>query len=166
MEINEKENSTQPPIAGIIAPPPILYLAALIMGLGLQIFFSRPLLESFSPIFLRVGLGIVLCAAGAFLARWSFNTMREIGTTGNPHAESTALATHGAFRLSRNPIYLAMTMMYLGIAFVVDSMWLLILLVPLLAIMQWGVILREERYLVQQFGSAYTDYQKIVRRWI
>lgn len=163
METN-KEGKTPPPIAGIIAPPPVLYLSTLGVGLLLQLFFTRHLFSL--PWWVLAGFGGVLFAAGAGVARWSFATMRAIGTTGNPRAESTALATHGAFRLSRNPIYLAMTMMYLGITCIVNSVWLLILLIPLLAVMQWGVILREERYLGQQFGQAYWDYQKSVRRWI
>ena len=159
-------STAEPPIAGIIAPPPVLYLGTLIAGIGLHLFLPLPLWGIILPMVVRVIMGVALFVLGAWIARWSFQTMRSIGTTGNPRAESTALATHGAFRLSRNPIYLAMTIMYIGITFWVDSVWLLIFLIPLLITMQWGVLLREERYLTQQFGQAYKDYMHAVRRWL
>ncbi|WP_420794745.1 methyltransferase family protein [Methylotenera mobilis] len=92
--------------------------------------------------------------------------MRKIGTSGNPRETSTALAINGPFRISRNPIYLAMTGMYLGISFFTNSLWSLVLLVPLLSVMHWGVIFREERYLAKQFGQAYLEYKSMVPRWL
>lgn len=76
------------------------------------------------------------------------------------------LATGGPFRLSRNPIYLAMTAMYLGIAFLGNSWWPLLLLPPLLVVMHWGVVLREERHLAKQFGEGYGRYKSTTRRWL
>jgi protein-S-isoprenylcysteine O-methyltransferase Ste14 len=70
------------------------------------------------------------------------------------------------YRLSRNPIYLAMTLLYGGIAIAVDSAWPLALLPPLLAVMRYGVIAREERYLDRKFGPQYRRYRDTTRRWL
>lgn len=149
--------------AEIIAPPPLLYLTALTIGLVFQALLPQPILSS-AP--LSQGIGVLLFVLGGLLTRWSFITMRRVGTSGNPRKTSTALATSGPFRISRNPIYLAMTGMYLGISFFINSAWSLVLLVPLLFVMHWGVIFREERYLAKQFGQEYLEYKSMVRRWL
>ena len=70
------------------------------------------------------------------------------------------------YRFSRNPIYVALTGLYLGIAVMLNSLWLIVLLAPLLIVMRLGVIQREEAYLEAKFGAEYTDYKTRVRRWI
>lgn len=156
-------SSASPKTAEIIAPPPILYLGTLMIGFVVHAFLPQPILSS-APV--RQGLGMLLLVLSGSLARWSFVTMRKVGTTGNPREPSTALAISGPFLLSRNPIYLAMTGLYLGISFLANSLWFLVLLVPLLFVMHWGVVLREEQYLAKQFGHAYVEYKSTVRRWL
>jgi len=109
--------------------------------------------------------GSLLVVSGAF-ARWAFLTMRRSGTTANPRKPSEALVTVGPFRISRNPIYVAMTGLYVGLSFLINSVWLLILLAPLLMFMQRGVIVKEEHYLFRKFGSEYMAYSSKVRRWL
>ena len=77
-----------------------------------------------------------------------------------------ALVAEGPFRFSRNPIYVALTLIYCGIGVAADSGWVLGLAVPLLAVMRYGVIAPEERYLEAKFGDAYRDYKGRVRRWL
>jgi protein-S-isoprenylcysteine O-methyltransferase Ste14 len=79
---------------------------------------------------------------------------------------TTALVTGGPYRISRNPIYLALTLVYLGLALAWGSLWPVVLLAPLLIVMRYGVIGREERYLEARFGDAYRAYRAAVRRWI
>ena len=78
----------------------------------------------------------------------------------------TALVTEGPFQFSRNPIYLALTLIYCGIGMAADSGWVLGLVVPVLAVMRYGVIAAEERYLEAKFGEAYRHYKGHVRRWL
>ena len=92
--------------------------------------------------------------------------MRLAETTASPYKATSQLTTAGPFRYSRNPIYVAMTAAYLGIALLANSIWLLLLLVPLLLVMQFGVIHREERHLAARFGEAYAAYCATVRRWL
>jgi protein-S-isoprenylcysteine O-methyltransferase Ste14 len=72
----------------------------------------------------------------------------------------------GPFRFSRNPLYLALTLLYLGLTLALNTWWGIVLLVPVLIIMHWGVILREERYLEQKFGESYRQYRSKVRRYL
>ena len=148
--------------AGIIAPPPLLYLGSLASGIALNLFSPGSL--SGHPLMLQM-LGFLLAASGAFIARWSFVTMRSMGTSADPRKSSMALATGGPYRISRNPIYLAMTMLYVGAGFLLNSLWPLVLLIPLVFLMHHGVILREEHYLEGKFGKPYLDYKSKTRRW-
>jgi protein-S-isoprenylcysteine O-methyltransferase Ste14 len=156
-------NDSKTNSADIIAPPPVLYLGALISGLVIQI--AIPLAIPTSAFTLRMMGLFLLILSGAF-ARWAFVTMGQMGTSASPREQSSALVTHGPFKVSRNPIYVAMTGLYLGISLLVDSLWPLLFLIPLLVIMHWGVILREERYLARQFGEPYLAYKSSTRRWL
>ena len=123
-------------------------------------------LQLFPRTEIGLGIGIVLLAMSAAFARWAFVTMRTFGTSANPYKPTRAIATDGPFQYSRNPIYVAMTGLYVGLAFMVNTLWPLILLPFLLAVMIWGVIEREERTLASQFGETYLAYKSKVRRWL
>jgi len=90
--------------------------------------------------------------------------MERAGTSVSPLQPAKALVTTGPFRLTRNPLYLARTLLYAGLAMVMDTVWPLITLVPLVLIVHYGVALPEERYLSLRFGRAYESYQTRVRR--
>ena len=105
-----------------------------------------------------------LAGAAALLAG-ALAGLRRAGTNVEPWLPSTALVTTGVYRFTRNPIYLAMTLLYLAVALAADSLLALLLLVPLLGIVRHGVIGREEHYLDAKFGESYRDYRAAVRRW-
>ena len=147
----------------IIAPPPVLYLGAFLLGFALDAIVPIELLPTASVQRVLGGLFVVL---SGILARWAFLTLRRLGTTANPYKPSEALASDGPFHFSRNPIYVAMTGLYVGLALLANSTWPLLLLVPLLFLMHWGVVRREENYLVEKFGDVYTEYRSKVRRWL
>jgi protein-S-isoprenylcysteine O-methyltransferase Ste14 len=88
------------------------------------------------------------------------------GTNHGTHKPATALVTGGLNRFSRNPIYISLSLIYAGIALLANSAWALVLLVPLLIVMHYGVIVREERYLEMKFGEDYRRYKAAVRRWL
>ena len=95
--------------------------------------------------------------------------MRRFKSEGTPIATSekvTRIVRDGIYRYSRNPIYLGMFLAYLGYALIANNAWALIFAVALYAIMHFGVILREERYLAERFGEDYMNYLENVRRWI
>lgn len=150
--------------AGVIARPPLLYGGFLIAGLALEWLWP---LEAFStlPRERSVIFGAGLAASGIAVAVAAFRRFQAVGTNIPTWQPTTALATDGIYRLSRNPIYLGLTMIYAGIAVALASFWPLLLLVPLLAVVQYGVIAREEAYLEGLFGESYRAYKARVRRW-
>ena len=88
-----------------------------------------------------------------------------MGTNVRPDQPTLAIVTDGPFRFTRNPLYLATTGLYVAIALVVYSL-ALVLLAPMLVVLDWGVIRREERYLEAKFGEPYRVYRARVRRWL
>lgn len=147
---------------GVIACPPLIFLGAL--GLGLLLHWLIPM-GSF-PITFSKPLGIGLCLTGVAVGFWGSATMHLAGTNVRPDLPAKTLVTGGPFRFSRNPLYLSLTTLYLGITLFCEAMWPLIMLVPVLAFVHWRIVLREELYLETKFGDAYRDYKTRVRRWL
>ncbi len=152
----------RPDIAGVIAPPPLIYAAAFGAGLLLDRLASFPSLRI--PGLRVVGAGMVL--GGLSLSGWAFWTMEKAGTPVFPTEPTTALVTEGPFRYTRNPGYLGMAIASKGLAFWLGRIGPLLLLPLAVAVMQWGVIEREERYLDRKFGTAYQAYRAAVPRWL
>jgi protein-S-isoprenylcysteine O-methyltransferase Ste14 len=100
------------------------------------------------------------------LALTALRVLSRAHTPVDPTKPTTALVTEGPFRYSRNPIYVALTLLYLGGAFLVNALWILLLVVPALVVLRYGVIAREEAYLARKFGTAYHQYTAQVRRWL
>ncbi len=146
----------------VIAPPPILYVGALGVALLLEAVHS---LRVEVPLPLRA-VGVALVVLGIGLIRRSFAALDRAGTTSSPFGAPSALVTGGAFRYSRNPVYVGMTLVYLGLAALLGSVWPFILSIPLLFVMDLGVVRREEAALAGKFGSEYQAYRRRVRRWI
>jgi len=147
---------------GVIAPPPLIYLTALVIGLGLGYLAPTP----FLPRSLAYGLGAVLILIGAWILISARRMMQRAGTAIKPTIPTTALVVTGPFRFTRNPLYVGATLIYVGIAVAARSLWALALLLVVLAVMHRGVIDREEHYLERKFGADYVRYKERVRRWI
>ena len=146
-----------------VPPPPLLYLAALVIGWLLQWVFPISVLP---PGPAPLAAGVVVLALGIVLLFGAVSIMRRAGTSPNPTQPTTAIVTTGPFRYTRNPIYLGFTLICVGIAIAANNLWVLPPLLVVLVIMTRMVIPGEERYLEQKFGSAYTDYVARVRRWL
>jgi protein-S-isoprenylcysteine O-methyltransferase Ste14 len=157
------ESSSAPrDIAGVVAPPPLIYLAGLAVGFGLEALLPGASL----PAVIQWGLGAVLAVAGVALLA-SFNTaFARKGTAVEPWKPTTAIVTTGPYRITRNPAYVGMALLYAGIAVMSSALWVLLPLPIVLAVIDRGVIAREERYLEGKFGSEYLDFKARVRRWI
>ena len=149
---------------GVIAPPPLLFLGALAAAAAIDFCWLR--VSTGLPGSLRLGAGALLAAAAGALCIAALGRFRRAGTAVEPWRPSTALVTDGVYRFTRNPIYLAMALLYAGLALVLDSVVALVLLPPLLALVQVGVVSREERYLESRFGDVYRRYRASVRRWV
>ena len=148
--------------AGVIAPPPLVYLAGLGIGFALEALLPGGSL----PALVQWALGGFLVVSGlALLATFNMSFNRS-GTAVEPWKPTTAIVTSGPYGMTRNPAYLGMALVYVGIAFLADAPWALVPLPLVLVVIHHGVIRREERYLERKFGSEYLDYKQRVRRWI
>jgi len=147
---------------GIVAPPPVLYLGALAAAFLLRWFWPLP----FWGRDVAVWVGIALVLVGLAIGVWGRQTMVRAGTNVDPRRPATAVVTSGPFRFSRNPLYVGLTLIYLGITTALDTAWGLVLVVPLLVVMHQGVVRREERYLERKFGDGYRQYRAAVRRYL
>jgi protein-S-isoprenylcysteine O-methyltransferase Ste14 len=149
---------------GVIAPPPLIFIGVLLLALAFDWLVSGP---GFGlPFSGRMALGAVLTLAGLAPILAASKRFAKAGTNVQPWKPSTALVTTGVYRYSRNPIYLGMALIYVGLSLFADSVLALAWLPLALIIMFNGVIRREERYLEGKFGEAYRAYRGRVRRWI
>ena len=148
--------------AGVVARPPRILLGFILVGVALDLLWPRP----FLPGWPQYAGGGGLVALGLALFVWACLTMRRAGTNIPTSRPTIRIVRHGPFRLSRNPIYLSMAMVFLGTAAMVDGAWLFALFPIWAVLMEWGVIRREERYLAARFGDDYLSYRRTVRRWI
>jgi protein-S-isoprenylcysteine O-methyltransferase Ste14 len=151
----------RPDTAGIIAPPPLIYLSGWVVGW----LINRAYPLSFLPDNLTWTFGGLLTVCGVLYAGFAFRAMRRAHTHVDPYKPTTAIVVDGSYRFSRNPLYLALTFFYIGLAVIVDILWPILLLPLVLLAIHHGVIAREERYLEQKFGEAYLQYKAKVRRW-
>ena len=143
--------------------PPLAYAAPMAAGLAVHFAFS----DRFLPQgWVQLAVGLPLMAASGLLAVWGSMTMRRAGTTVGPYSSTTAIVVRGPFRFSRNPMYLSLTGLYLGIAVAVNALWVMVLLPAALVSITVGVIAREESYLERKFGTEYISYKSRVRRWL
>jgi protein-S-isoprenylcysteine O-methyltransferase Ste14 len=142
--------------------PPLVYLSSIVLGLLLHYAWPRRLVPD--SVSTPIGGVLVLLAVGLFVA-----AVRTFGAAGTPvpgDQPTTAIVRAGPYRFSRNPIYLAFTLFQLGVSVWVNSLALLITLIPAVLLMALVVIPREERYLEARFPAEYSSYRAQVRRWL
>ncbi|SRR6266496_57912 len=157
-------NSELPDNPGVIAPPPLIYVIPLLLGLILHVLYPVRLVR-YLPRLVRGFLGGSLVAFALTFTTIAFRTMRRANTNVNPTKPTTSLVVEGPFQVTRNPLYLSLTLFYAGITILVNSLWTALMLPAILVVMRKGVIDREERYLERKFGEHYLHYKANVRRW-
>ena len=146
----------------VIVPPPFIYLGGLVAGIVLHWF--KPL--SFLPGNLALPLGMIFIVTSVALVVTAMRTFVKAKTNLDPRKPTTSIVSTGPYQFSRNPIYLSMTLLTVGVAIWVNTLWILVMLVPVLLVLQFGVIAREEAYLTKKFGEEYLRYKLKVRRWL
>lgn len=145
--------------------PPLIYLAAIAIAAALGIIYPLPWIGGLLADLLFVIGWLVLLAV---VALWftAFRTMISAKTPINPNGIPTHLVTTGPFSVSRNPIYLANSLLLIGIGLVGGLAWFLLLAFVASYAVSRLAIEREEKLLAAKFGKRYRDYEKKIRRWI
>lgn len=146
---------------GLIRPP-LVYLGSI--ALGLVVHYAWPVRFLPPSVSTPVGAMLTLLAVSLFVA--AVRTLRGAGTPIPGNRPTTAIVRTGPYRFSRNPIYLAFSLFQLGLSVWINSVGLLITLVPAVSLMALVVVPKEEHYLKARFPSEYTSYRAAVRRWL
>lgn len=147
----------------IIAPAPVIFLLTVIVGFILHYFVP---IYVFASSMLTSILSAILFMAGVLIAGWALQTMSAANVSPNPYTPTARLIVSGPYQYSRNPMYLSITLVYLAIALMVNSLWFFMLLIPMLILVWRGIIQREEIFLEAAFGEQYKNYKKRVRCWL
>jgi protein-S-isoprenylcysteine O-methyltransferase Ste14 len=142
--------------------PPLVYLTGLVIGSLLTLWFPTKVV----PGLVAWGIGGILILCGAILAASAIFNFKSVGTPIRPDRAATTLVIVGPYKLTRNPMYLALAFVYLGIAIAEQSLWAVLLLPVVLAIILNRAIKPEEAFLERRFGSDYLRYRAKVRRWL
>ena len=142
--------------------PPLVFVGAL--GVGFILNWLMPMYSYSSQ--LSQLFGGILGLAGSSLATWGVWRLLRAGTGVRPDRPVTALVTDGPYRFTRNPLYIALTIIYAGITIAWGAWWPLATLVPALAVVHWRIVRREEDFLEARFGDTYRAYKAQVRRWV
>jgi protein-S-isoprenylcysteine O-methyltransferase Ste14 len=156
--------SGTPDVAGVIALPPFIFIGFLVAATLLEAVVPLPMLAPHA--LARYLAGAALVACGFVLIGIGTRRFVAAGTNIPPNLPTTALVVDGIYGRTRNPLYLGGTFLNLGLSVAAGSLWAILLTVPLLWVINVGVIAREERYLERKFGDAYRDYKARVRRWV
>ncbi|MCY7271548.1 MAG: isoprenylcysteine carboxylmethyltransferase family protein [Sphingomonas bacterium] len=142
----------------VFLPPPLIFGGLLALGLLMD---SGPL--RFGPVSL---IGIAIGACGIVLIALALGLFRSSGTRPEPWQPASSLVRRGIYRFTRNPMYLSMAMLSLGIAMVFASLAGAVLSLAAMIIIDRVIVRREEAYLMRRFGADYIDYMAKVRRWL
>jgi protein-S-isoprenylcysteine O-methyltransferase Ste14 len=145
-------------------PPPVQFAIAFLVGVGLDRLAPwRPTWMAMASVHWA---GFALAVAGCSLAAAAAGRFVLRGTTLDPVGEPSRLVVNGAHGWSRNPMYLSLTIISVGLALALGRAWPLILIVLPWASMNWMTIPFEEARLRDAFGEDYRDYCRRVRRWL
>ncbi len=154
--------NTQP--VRVIAPPPLIYLSFLAAGIALHFLWTP--LGMFPKAWLGHAAGWPIFTLALLIAISVVRTLSQAGEDIRIEKPTNALVSSGPFRFSRNPMYVALTLVYLSISLILNTAWPLVFLPGALLLMHFCAIKREEAYLEGLFGQDYRQYRARVRRWL
>ena len=143
-------------------PPPVIYVAALAIGFVLNYLWPMSPFSGSS----RYVIGSLLIAVNVLIMPPVLRRFRRAGTAFDVRKAASVLITDGPYRFSRNPSYVALTLLYLGVGIILNNGWIWLLVVPVLLVMDLWVVRKEERHLETKFGEDYLRYKVAVRRWL
>jgi protein-S-isoprenylcysteine O-methyltransferase Ste14 len=159
--MTESETASDNP--GVIAFPPLIWAMGAVISVLVHFFVIQVPIMRYS---ICLVCGIVLVVLAPTLALSALVTMKAAGTNVDPAKPALTIVRGGPFRFTRNPMYLALSLLQVALGFFLNDWITLLFVVPLAVILHYGVILREERYLTAKFGEPYLQLKREVRRWL
>jgi protein-S-isoprenylcysteine O-methyltransferase Ste14 len=155
--VKSKEDS-----AHILAAPPFFFIIPLLIGTVVEYFVPTSLLPTLPSII----IGLLFSWTSLPFIILSLRSFYKVKTAFDARRTTTTLVTTGIYKISRNPAYLSLVLFYIGLSFLINSIWILVLVIPAIYSVQKFCIEREEKYLEGKFGRQYVEYKKQVRRWL
>ena len=147
---------------GVRVPPPVLLIVVSLAGVGIQQVWALELTNWSgwtTAAWGSIGLGVTVLVAGWIqFFRAKTNVLH--------HRPASTLIASGLYRFSRNPLYVSGLLLQLGIALLMNQPWIALFVPASKFVFDRYVIAREEAYLEREFGEAYVDYKRTVRRWL
>lgn len=147
---------------GVIAFPPLIWLINAGLSIAAHFLFHFRMMAGRPSLI----AGILLLLAALALLLWAARTMKLVGTNVDPREPTLIIVRAGPYRFTRNPMYLGLALLQLAVGFLCNDWLTLLFAIPLVLVLHFGVILREERYLEAKFGPPYLDLKRNVRRWL
>ncbi len=161
MPVRTKLSGAVKPLLGL--PPPLVALLLIGMGLGTHFAFPARLLPEG---WIQFVVAAPLVVLGVAVTAGALKRFGSAGTDERYAKPSSAIVKDGAYALTRNPMFLGLILIYLGLVVAVNAAWALVGVPVLTLYLHFGVVRREERYLEDRFGDEYTSYTTSVPRWI
>ncbi len=158
MKPDHDEDAAQIPVL-----PPAIYAVSVVAGI--VVHWVWPFSFARGGLFL-IAFWIAVIGAGVALVATAYSIFRRMGQDPNPRTSTPAITRDGPYRFTRNPMYVGLSLIQIGIALALGNGWILLFLVPAVILMHQRVILREEAYLEEKFGDEYREFKSSVRRWI
>jgi len=159
--MSNAKTSERPDTPHILAPPPVIFLGAVALGVALQTLWP---LRLFAHSIAARLVGVCLMLVGLALSGAVVHHFGRAGTPAIPW-ETRRLVVSDPYRFSRNPDYVGQALLVGGLGLLLAVPWVFVALVPALLLVRYAVIAREERYLERRFGEEYRRFRARVRRW-
>ncbi|MEW8276480.1 MAG: isoprenylcysteine carboxylmethyltransferase family protein [Candidatus Thiodiazotropha taylori] len=148
--------------ADVILPPPVIHIVSIGLGGVIGNYFPMPL-----PHWVILQwIGVMLSVMAIAITLWGMRVFQVSRNPVAPNQPVTRLMVSGPYRFTRNPLYLSLILLQLGVALFFLNGWMVLLLAPVVVFVRYYVVAREEAYLLRRFGTDYQAYQNRVRRWI
>ncbi|HEY5407029.1 MAG TPA: isoprenylcysteine carboxylmethyltransferase family protein [Ginsengibacter sp.] len=149
---------------GIYFPPPLIYVLTFLAAVFIQ--KKIPINDYVFHLEFTKAVGILFLAISLYFL---FTSLRKFFLTKNTLIlvkPATSLQTNGVYNISRNPMYVSLALIYLGLSCLIGNWWNIILFPLLFLLFEQYIIKSEEKYLERRFGQEYLNYKSKVRRWI
>ncbi len=149
---------------GVYLPPPLVYVLIFLFSILVQKQFPLP--SAFFATNTSFVLGIIFVIAGVCIVLPALLKFFRTKNTLIPFLPANSLQTSGIYAISRNPMYLGLLILYIGIGFLQGNFYTMMLIPLVILAINFLVIIKEEKYLIRAFGNDFLEYAKNVRRWI
>ena len=149
--------------ANVRFPPPLVYVAFILLGVALR--YAAPLPVP-GPRYVGLGAGIALLLAALWLIFNAVKLFKRSGQDPAPWKPSPELVLSGPYRFTRNPMYLGLTCIQIGLGLLLNNLWISLLAALSLSVVHFIAVVPEERYLTEKFGDSYRSYLIKVRRYL